>query len=47
MAGGEEALVQTAHGADTGAATDNADAQGADFGDAGGMDFDAGGFDSF
>jgi hypothetical protein len=34
-------------GADTGATTENVDAQGADFGDASGFDLGGGGFDSF
>lgn len=46
MAGGEESGTDSA-AADTGASTDSVDSQGADVADVGGMDFDAGGFDSF
>ncbi len=52
MAGGAEGGTDSAGAdnsaaADTGGATESADTGGADVGDAGGFDFDAGGFDSF
>jgi len=48
MEGGtDSAGADSSAAADTGGTTESADTGGADFGDAGGFDFDAGGFDSF